>query len=90
MKYSYLLLSLIGTVVTLSAQDLELEELHDTVEIIRDQWGVNHIYASNEDDLFSLKDMQRPKTGCFNLRYGVDKRVDPQLKFLENGPSKEI
>ena len=26
--------------------------LQDEVEIIRDQWGVNHIYANNQHDLF--------------------------------------
>ena len=29
-----------------------LAELRDTVEIIRDRWGVPHIYARNTDDLF--------------------------------------
>ena len=67
MKYSYLLLSLIGTVVTLSAQDLELEELHDTVEIIRDQWGVNHIYASNEHDLFFAQGYAAAKDRLFQF-----------------------
>ena len=81
MKYSYLLLSLIGTVVTLSAQDLELEELHDTVEIIRDQWGVNHIYASNEHDLFFAQGYAAAKDRLFQFGYGVDRRVEPPLKF---------
>lgn len=26
--------------------------LHDKVEVLRDQWGVNHIYAANQHDLF--------------------------------------
>ncbi|MGQ0704253.1 MAG: penicillin acylase family protein, partial [Gemmatimonadales bacterium] len=26
--------------------------LHDSVELIRDRWGVPHLYASNLDDLF--------------------------------------
>ncbi len=26
--------------------------LHDTVEVIRDEWGIPHIYASHPDDLF--------------------------------------
>ena len=67
MKYSYLLLSLIGAVVTLSAQDLELEELHDTVEIIRDQWGVNHIYANNEHDLFFAQGYAAAKDRLFQF-----------------------
>lgn len=31
---------------------LRLPELHNTVQILRDQWGVPHIYAANNDDLF--------------------------------------
>ena len=26
--------------------------LTNKVEVLRDQWGVNHIYAQNENDLF--------------------------------------
>ena len=39
----------------LQAQDkktLTLKGLQAKVEVLRDQWGVNHIYASNEHDLF--------------------------------------
>ena len=31
---------------------LQLKGLQKTVEVIRDQWGMNHIYAQNEHDLF--------------------------------------
>ena len=31
---------------------LRLNGLHDRVEIIRDKWGVPHIYAQNDDDVF--------------------------------------
>ncbi|RPJ38679.1 MAG: hypothetical protein EHM21_16520, partial [Chloroflexi bacterium] len=31
---------------------LRLQGLKDRVEIIRDRWGVPHIYAENEQDLF--------------------------------------
>ncbi|NQW78714.1 MAG: penicillin acylase family protein, partial [Chitinophagaceae bacterium] len=31
---------------------LQLKGLKEKVEILRDQWGVNHIYANNEHDLF--------------------------------------
>lgn len=39
----------------LTAQDkseLSLHGLNANVEVIRDKWGVNHIYAQNEHDLF--------------------------------------
>ncbi|MEK9612364.1 MAG: penicillin acylase family protein [Flavobacteriaceae bacterium] len=29
-----------------------VEGLNDPVEIVRDQWGINHIYAQNQHDLF--------------------------------------
>ena len=32
--------------------ELRVEGLYDTVEILRDEWGVPHIYASNMHDLF--------------------------------------
>src|SRR5713226_10675591 len=32
--------------------NLHLQGLHEPVEIIRDRYGVPHIYAQNEDDLF--------------------------------------
>ena len=31
---------------------LLIKGLHSSVEILRDQWGVNHIYAGNQHDLF--------------------------------------
>jgi penicillin amidase len=33
-------------------QELNLPGLISTVEVLRDNWGVNHIYAKNEHDLF--------------------------------------
>ena len=38
----------------LSAQtktELTVPGLKDKVEVLKDQWGVNHIYAKNENDL---------------------------------------
>ena len=32
--------------------ELELSGLREPVEVIRDEWGVPHIYAQNDDDLF--------------------------------------
>lgn len=31
---------------------LQLKGLKEKVEVLRDKWGVNHIYANNEHDLF--------------------------------------
>src|SRR6187549_301089 len=35
-----------------TAQDLKVAGLQEPVEVIRDTYGVNHIYARNEHDLF--------------------------------------
>ncbi|WP_373515865.1 penicillin acylase family protein [Persicitalea sp.] len=34
------------------AQNLKVNGLQESVEVIRDQWGISHIYAQNEHDLF--------------------------------------
>jgi penicillin amidase len=39
-------------VFTLSAETVTLPGLRKPVEILRDRWGVPHIYAQTEDDLF--------------------------------------
>lgn len=60
MKNKIIILSiLVAVTLTLSssAQDsvssrLEIEGLNESVEIIKDEWGVSHIYANNEEDLF--------------------------------------
>lgn len=33
-------------------EELHVSGLRESVEILRDQWGVNHIYANNQHDLF--------------------------------------
>ena len=32
--------------------DLDVPGLREPVEVIRDEWGIPHIYAQNDDDLF--------------------------------------
>ena len=49
-------LFLVSTVVATSAQapvaSTQLAGLSQPVEILKDRWGINHIYAQNEPDLF--------------------------------------
>src|SRR4051794_31683649 len=33
-------------------QTIRVAGLAESVEVVRDRWGINHIYASNEADLF--------------------------------------
>jgi penicillin G amidase len=35
-----------------AARALVVAGLHEPVDLLRDRWGLNHIYAKNEDDLF--------------------------------------
>lgn len=37
---------------TTSTEGLQIEGLKEPVEIVRDEWGINHIYANNQHDLF--------------------------------------
>jgi len=50
-----LLTLLLGVSVSVSAQTrqtLEVEGLQQSVEILKDKWGISHIYAETEHDLF--------------------------------------
>lgn len=51
-KLCLLLLPFLFFSCTKSQNQLTIEGLNAPVEIIRDQWGVNHIYAENQHDLF--------------------------------------
>lgn len=50
----FLLLFSVSIIVNAHAQNsvLKVKGLQQKVEVLRDQWGVNHIYANNEHDLF--------------------------------------
>ncbi|AQG79924.1 hypothetical protein AWR27_11675 [Spirosoma montaniterrae] len=43
------------------------QRLQQPVEVIRDQWGVNHIYAKNEHDLFWAQGYQAAQDRLFQL-----------------------
>lgn len=62
----FLLLLLLSTTVTL-AQNLTVKGLRQPVEVLRDQWGVNHIYAKNEHDLFFAQGYLAAQDRLFQL-----------------------
>ena len=62
-------------------EKINVDGLKQSVEVYRDKWGINHIYAQNQHDLFFHRDILLLKTGYFNLRFGVDKLQDPLLKY---------
>ena len=46
------------------AAALQMEGLTQPVEIIRDRWGINHIYAQNETDLFFAQGYAAARVSC--------------------------
>lgn len=72
-----LVLALAGAAVTapprLAAQSAAVRDslavpgLHQPVEVIRDRWGLNHVYAQNEDDLFMAQGYLAAKDRLFQF-----------------------
>lgn len=52
MKHLLLFLCTWGFSLTCYSQSLKVPGLRQSVEVIRDRYGINHIYAQNEHDLF--------------------------------------
>lgn len=50
-----------------SSQTIQTAGLQQPVEIIRDRWGVNHIYAKNEHDLFFAQGYSAAQDRLFQL-----------------------
>ena len=50
-----------------STQTIRMPGLQQPVEIIRDRWGVNHIYAKNERDLFFAQGYSAAQDRLFQL-----------------------
>src|ERR1700722_15753289 len=53
------------TVLTLTAQSAN--DLKAPVEILRDKWGIPHIYAQNSDDLFFAQGWITAKDRLFQI-----------------------
>lgn len=64
MRFILLLLLITTTACT---QDLRVKGLQQPVEVLRDQWGVNHIYAKNEHDLFFAQGYLAAQDRLFQL-----------------------
>jgi penicillin amidase len=72
MKYRLLLLAFVAFSVAASdaqtpGATLHMSGLTQPVEIVRDRWGVNHIYAQNEADLFFAQGYAAAKDRLFQL-----------------------
>jgi len=73
--FRFLLLSL-GACITLdlcggnsepARTELQIEGLQQSVEIIKDKWGISHIYAQNQDDLFFAQGFNIASDRLFQL-----------------------
>src|SRR3981189_3417418 len=52
------------------SQTLSLPGLTQPVEIIKDHWGISHIYAKNESDLFFAQGFNAARDRLFQLERG--------------------
>lgn len=66
-KLHILITGLLLQSLFLSAQQYQVQGLQAPVEIIVDQWGVPHIYAKNETDLFFAQGYNAAKDRLFQL-----------------------
>ncbi len=55
---------------------LNVPGLREPVEVVRDRWGVPHIYARNTDDLFFAQGYVIARTGCGRWRCGAASAKD--------------
>jgi penicillin amidase len=50
-----------------ASANVEIDGLHEPVEIIKDRWGIAHIYARNQDDLFFAQGFNVASDRLFQL-----------------------
>ena len=62
MKFPLLLLTLIA-----GAEEVRVRGLQKPVEVLRDQWGVPHIYAQTQEDLFFAQGFMAARDRLFQL-----------------------
>jgi penicillin amidase len=70
-RVGLLLVAVLSTVFQLQAQtptaSIQIAGLSQPVEILRDRWGINHIYAQNEGDLFFAQGYAAAKDRTFQF-----------------------
>jgi len=66
-RFFYLLLATCVLQTALLAQTLSMKGLQKPVEVIRDRWGISHIYAQNEHDLFMAQGYVAASDRLFQL-----------------------
>jgi penicillin amidase len=70
-RATLLVLAVLATTLQLAAQapatSIQMPGLSQPVEILRDRWGINHIYAQNEADLFFAQGYAAAKDRIFQF-----------------------
>jgi len=77
---------LLWTMACSNAQTLTVPGLQQPVEIIRDQWGISHIYAKNEPDLFFAQGYVAATDRLFQLELWRRQATGTVAEWL--GPSE--
>jgi len=88
-RVNSLLLYLCLTATSLYAQprnELTLPGLQSPVEVLRDKWGVNHIYAANQNDLFFVQGYLAAKDRLFQFEIWRRQATGSVAELL--GPSE--
>jgi penicillin amidase len=57
----------IASAAPAQAETLRISGLQEAVEVLRDRWGINHIYAKNEHDLFFAQGYNAAKDRLFQF-----------------------
>jgi penicillin amidase len=66
---------------------LSLSQLQQPVEVLRDRWGVPHIYAQNSHDLFVAEGLSMPKIAYGKWKRNGDLALGAYLKSRVRVPS---
>ena len=62
-----LILVLITSILYSCTDSFQIQGITDEVEVLRDNYGVNHIYANNQDDLFFMQGYLAAKDRLFQF-----------------------
>ena len=63
----FLILVLLFSCKSTTHSDILVKGLNEEVEVLRDQWGINHIYAKNQHDLFFAQGYEAAKDRLFQF-----------------------
>ena len=73
---------LIVVLMLMSCSSKKRVDIQESVEVLRDEFGINHIYAKNQRDLFFMQGYLAAKDRLFSLKFGGDKQLEQYLKYL--------